>query len=154
MEQALAVVPQPPAALFAAISDDELTRLGVPPALLPSLRAVRQEEDLAVLLEWLSPECVDSLILLADGHSLAEVLAELEREASAEVDPADVDSALERMDSQAEFIVVTDDEALEAMLSAPAAPTPAATVAPSCMGSALSSGASRTQGRSSDSWLN
>jgi superfamily I DNA/RNA helicase len=35
------------------------------------------------------------------------------------VDPADVDSALERMDSQAEFIVFTDDEALEAMLSAP-----------------------------------
>ena len=119
VEQALAVVPQPPAALFAAISDDELTRLGVPPALLPSLRAVRQEDDLAALLEWLPPECVDSLILLADGHSLAEVLAELEREASAEVDPADVDSALERMDSQAEFIVFTDDEALEAMLSAP-----------------------------------
>ena len=119
VEQALAVVPQPPAALFAAISDDELTRLGVPPALLPSLRAVRQEDDLAALLQWLPPECVDSLILLADGNSLAEVLAELEREASAEVDPADVDSALERMDSQAEFIVFTDDEALEAMLSAP-----------------------------------
>jgi superfamily I DNA/RNA helicase len=119
VEQALAVVPQPPTAPFAAISDDELTRLGVPPALLPSLRAVRQEDDLAALLEWLPPECVDSLILLADGHSLAEVLAELEREASAEVDPSDVDSALERMDSQAEFIVFTDDEALEAMLSAP-----------------------------------
>ncbi len=119
VEQALAVVPQAPAALFAAISDDELTRLGVPPALLPSLRAVRQENDLAALLEWLPPECVDSLILLADGHSLAEVLAELEREKAAEVDPTDVDTALARMDSQAEFIVFTDDEALEAMLSAP-----------------------------------
>lgn len=119
VEQALAVVPQPPAALFAAISDDELTRLGVPPALLPSLRAVRQEDDLAALLEWLPPECIDSLILLADGHSLDEVLAELEREAAAEVDPTDVDSALARMDSQAEFIVFTHDEALEAMLSAP-----------------------------------
>ena len=119
VEQALAAVSQPPAALFAAISDDELTRLGVPPALLPSLRAVRQEDDLAALLEWLPPECVDSLILLADGHSLDEVLAELEREAAAEVDPTDVDSALARMDSQAEFIVFTQDEALEAMLSAP-----------------------------------
>lgn len=119
VEQALAAVSQPPAALFAAISDDELTRLGVPPALLPSLRAVRQEDDLAALLEWLPPECVDSLILLADGHSLDEVLTELEREAAAEVDPTDVDSALARMDSQAEFIVFTQDEALEAMLSAP-----------------------------------
>jgi superfamily I DNA/RNA helicase/mRNA-degrading endonuclease RelE of RelBE toxin-antitoxin system len=119
VEQALAAVSQPPAALFAAISDDKLTRLGVPPALLPSLRAVRQEDDLAALLEWLPPECVDSLILLADGHSLDEVLAELEREAAAEVDPTDVDSALARMDSQAEFIVFTQDEALEAMLSAP-----------------------------------
>lgn len=119
VEQALAAVSQPPAALFAAIRDDKLTRLGVPPALLPSLRAVRQEDDLAALLEWLPPECVDSLILLADGHSLDEVLAELEREAAAEVDPTDVDSALARMDSQAEFIVFTQDEALEAMLSAP-----------------------------------
>jgi hypothetical protein len=119
VEQALAGIPQPAAALFAAISDDDLTRLGVPPALLPSVRAVRQEDDLAQLLEWLPPESVDALILLADGRSLEEVWTELERNAAGDVDPADVDSALTRIDSQGEFIVFTDDEPLEAMLSAP-----------------------------------
>ncbi|MFM7267967.1 MAG: 3'-5' exonuclease [Cyanobium sp.] len=119
VEQALAGIPQPAAALFATISDDDLTRLGVPPALLPSVRAVRQEDDLAQLLEWLPPECVDALILLADGRSLEEVCAELERSAAGDVDPADVDSALTRIDSQGEFIVFTEDEPLEAMLSAP-----------------------------------
>lgn len=119
VEQALAGIPQPAAALFAAIRDDDLTRLGVPPALLPSVRAVRQEDDLAQLLEWLPTECVDALILLADGRSLEEVCAELERSAAVDVDPADVDSALTRIDSQGEFIVFTEDEPLEAMLSAP-----------------------------------
>ncbi|MEB3167446.1 MAG: UvrD-helicase domain-containing protein [Synechococcaceae cyanobacterium] len=119
VEQTLAGIPQPAAALFAAIRDDDLTRLGVPPALLPSVRAVRQEDDLAQLLEWLPPECVDALILLADGRSLEEVCTELERGAGGDVDPADVDSALTRIDSQGEFIVFTDDEPLEAMLSAP-----------------------------------
>jgi superfamily I DNA/RNA helicase len=119
VEQALAAMPQSKAALFSAISDDDLTRLGVPPALLPSVRALRHEDDLARLLEWLPPECVDALILLADGRELEEVLAELEKEAAGEVDPADIDTALKRLDSQAEFVVITDDEAMEAMLSAP-----------------------------------
>ena len=119
VEQALAAMPQAPAALFSGLADDDLTRIGVPPALLPSVRALRHEDDLAKLLEWLPPECVDALILLADGRDLAEVLAELEKESGADVDPDDVDTALDRVDSQAEFVVITDDEAMEAMLSAP-----------------------------------
>lgn len=111
--------PSAPAGLFAALDDEQLMRLGVPPALLPSVRAVRQEDDLAQLLEWLPLECVDSLILLAAGRSLAEVIAELERVPPASVDPADVDQALSRDDSQAEFVVITQDEALQAILSAP-----------------------------------
>ncbi|MFN5464973.1 MAG: type II toxin-antitoxin system RelE family toxin, partial [Cyanobacteriota bacterium] len=71
--QALAAQPNRPAGLFAAAEDEQLMRLGVPPALLPSVRAVRQEDDLAQLLEWMPAECVDSLILLADGRSVEEV---------------------------------------------------------------------------------
>ncbi|MFM9086536.1 MAG: UvrD-helicase domain-containing protein [Cyanobium sp.] len=108
-----------PSGLFAAATDEQLLRLGVPPALLPSVRAVRQEEDLSQLLQWLPAECVDSLILLADGRSVEEVINELERQTPDAVDPTDVDQALDRIDSQAEFVVITDDEALEAILSAP-----------------------------------
>ncbi|MEB3317841.1 MAG: UvrD-helicase domain-containing protein, partial [Cyanobacteriota bacterium] len=117
--QALAVQPLTPAGLFAAATDEQLQRLGVPPALLPSVRAVRQEDDLTQLLEWLPPECIDSLILLADGRSVEEVISELELVMPEAVDPSDVDQALDRFDSKAEFVVITDDEALEAILSAP-----------------------------------
>jgi hypothetical protein len=119
VEQALSTMPQAPAALFASSSDEQLQRLGVPPALLPSVRAVRHQDDLARLLEWLPPESVDSLILLAQGRSVDDVLAELERLVPADVDPTDVETALQRTDSQAEFVVITEDEDLEAILSAP-----------------------------------
>ena len=105
--------------LFAAIDDEQLMELGVPAALLPSLRAIRNEDGLTRLLEWLPPDCVDALILLADGRSFDEVRAELDKEQPSTVDPSDVDTALAQPESQAEFVVLTDDEELEAILSAP-----------------------------------
>ena len=108
-----------PDSLFAQIADEQLMQLGVPAALLPSLRAISNEDGLTRLLEWLPPDCVDALILLADGRSFEEVLTELEKERPSTVDPTDVDTALNQPDSQAEFVVLTDDEELEAILSAP-----------------------------------
>ena len=72
VEQALAEMPQAKPALFSSISDDDLTRVGVPPALLPSVRALRHEDDLARLLEWLPPECVDAFAHTAAVACLGE----------------------------------------------------------------------------------
>jgi len=118
-------VPQPAPAqtqvgsLFAHCSDDQLMLLGVPEALLPAVRAVSSEEALSHLIEWVPQDCVDGLILLADGKPIEVVIEELERQRPAAIDPTDVAAALETPESKAEFLVITDDDVLEAMLSAP-----------------------------------
>ena len=105
--------------LFAGCDDDQLMLLGVPEALLPAVRAVTNEDALSRLIEWVPQSCVDGLILLADGKPIDEVIDELERKRPAHVDTNDVAAALNTPESQAEFMVITDDELLEAMLAAP-----------------------------------
>jgi hypothetical protein len=105
--------------LFAPCSDDQLMLLGVPEALLPAVRAVTTEETLSRLIEWVPQDCVDGLILLADGKAIEAVIEELERQRPVAIDPTDVAAALDTPESKAEFLVITDDDVLEAMLSAP-----------------------------------
>ena len=105
--------------LFAGCDDDQLMLLGVPEALLPAVRAVANEDALSRLIEWVPQSCVDGLILLADGKPIDAVIDELERKRPAHVDTSDVAAALNTPESQAEFMVITDDELLEAMLAAP-----------------------------------
>jgi superfamily I DNA/RNA helicase len=62
---------------------------------------------------------VDGLILLADGKAIEAVIEELERQRPVAIDPTDVAAALDTPESKAEFLVITDDDELEAMLSAP-----------------------------------
>lgn len=124
VSEALATSPaaSPPAgsdSLFVGCDDDQLMLLGVPEALLPAVRAVTNEDALSRLIEWVPQSCVDGLILLADGKPIDEVIDELERKRPAHVDTSDVAAALNTPESQAEFMVITDDELLEAMLAAP-----------------------------------
>lgn len=105
--------------LFARCDNDQLMLLGVPEALLPAVRAVTTEDALSQLIEWVPQSCVDGLILLADGRPIEAVIDELERKRPAHVDTNDVAAALNTPESQAEFMVITDDELLEAMLAAP-----------------------------------
>jgi hypothetical protein len=109
----------PAASLFAHCSDDQLMLLGVPEALLPAVRAVTSDDTLSRLIEWVPQDCVDGLILLAEGKPIEVVIEELERQRPAAIDPGDVAAALETPESKAEFLVITDDDVLEAMLSAP-----------------------------------
>ena len=117
-----AAAPAQPPSLFAACTDEQLMQLGVPEVLLPAVRAVRHEDALANLIEWLPRACVDGLILLADGNTIEDVIHTLERQnPPAAVNTEDVAAALETPDSKAEFLVITDgdEDELEAMLSAP-----------------------------------
>lgn len=109
----------PTESLFAHCSDDQLMLLGVPEALLPAVRAVTSQDALTRLIEWVPQDCVDGLILLADGKPIEAVIDELERQRPVAIDPSDVAAALETPESKAEFLVITDDDVLEAMLSAP-----------------------------------
>ncbi|MDA7431837.1 UvrD-helicase domain-containing protein [Synechococcus sp. AH-601-O06] len=65
-------------------------------------------------------QCRDAEWLVRSlGRSIDEVIDELERKQPAPVDTKDVATALDTPESQAEFMVITDDDVLEAMLSAP-----------------------------------
>ena len=106
----------PPA--FRALKDRELARLGVPPAMLAEVRAVRGEEALDAMQARLPVEAYEALFLYLAGETYEQLV--LEREAPAEpVDTGDFAKALERDESRARFIVVEDEMELEAMLNAP-----------------------------------
>ncbi|MCP9808354.1 DEAD/DEAH box helicase [Cyanobium sp. HWJ4-Hawea] len=105
--------------LFGHCADEQLMLLGVPEALLPAVRAVSSDESLSRLIEWVPKDCVDGLILLAEGRSIESVIEELERQRPDHIDPNDLAAALDTPESRAEFLVITDDDVLEAMLAAP-----------------------------------
>ena len=105
--------------LFDNCSNEQLMLLGVPEVLLPAVRACNNEESLGRLIEWLPQSCVEGLILLADGGNIEEVINEVANNNQGKVDTSDVATALDRPESMAEFMVITDDDVLEAMLSAP-----------------------------------
>jgi len=107
------------ASLFAHCDNDQLMLLGVPEALLPAVRAVCSDESLSRLIQWVPKDCVDGLILLAEGRPIESVIAELERQRPDHIDPKDLAAALATPESKAEFLVITDDDELEAMLAAP-----------------------------------
>ena len=120
--QPAAATPEAPAnasSLFTHCDDDQLMLLGVPEALLPAVRAVSSDESLSRLIQWVPKDCVDGLILLAEGRPIESVIEELERQRPAHIDPKDLAAALATPESKAEFLVITDDDELEAMLAAP-----------------------------------
>lgn len=59
------------------LSDDELFNAGVPRPLIPAVRAVRSDESLDALSDYLPPDCRDVLHGLAAGMSLHEALEEM-----------------------------------------------------------------------------
>ena len=117
----LQVKPEEISSLFGHCDNDQLMLLGVPEALLPAVRAVCSDESLSRLIQWVPKDCVDGLILLAEGRQIEAVIEELERKRPAHIDPEDVAAALKTYESKAEFLVITDDDEdeLEAMLAAP-----------------------------------
>lgn len=59
------------------LTDDELFNAGVPRPLIPAVRAVRSDESLEALSDYLPPDCRDVLHGLAAGMSLHEALVEM-----------------------------------------------------------------------------
>ena len=103
---------------FEGLRDRQLTRLGVPAAMLPELRTVRDDVELDAMQARLPVEAYEALFLYLAGEPYERLV--LEREAAREpVDTTDFEKALNRADSQARFVVVDDEMELEAMLNAP-----------------------------------
>lgn len=112
----------PEGRLLAGVDHEDLVILGLPVPLLPAVRALRTEADLAELLGHIPEDAAYALIQLAAGRSAAEVLDDLDkakRSAGEKPDPDDLEKAVTRPEAKQHFVVVESDEALQDILSRP-----------------------------------
>lgn len=93
--------------------DADLLRLGVPTELIPSIRVLKNDEDL-LSHEKVYPQGVfDALLLLFDGKTTDEVIVELGLNKGSDVSEDDVASAVEKSDvSQTTFVFASSEEEL------------------------------------------
>ncbi len=109
-----------PNGLFSEIGDDALATFGVPALLMPSVRALKTDDDLDAVASYLPQEAREALYLLAAGYSPEDTLEELARpKSSPVVDLQDFSAALDHPVSRATFAEVKDPDDLEAILNAP-----------------------------------
>ncbi|MEB3223719.1 MAG: UvrD-helicase domain-containing protein [Candidatus Sericytochromatia bacterium] len=101
--------------LFVALDDETLSNLGVPEATLPLVRAMDNAAALEAIRGRLPAEAYEALTLLSLGFPLDEVLESRQAPALV-IDPDDYAAALRHPDSRRRFQLLTDDEALEAIL--------------------------------------
>ena len=105
--------------LFAAFSDEQLVQVGTPTELVPLVRSMTTESDLDTAQAVLPVEAYEGLFLLAAGDTVTQVLLAREARVDRPIDTTDFGAALDVPESQSRFVVVTSDDALQAILNAP-----------------------------------
>lgn len=108
-------------ALFGAQSDKDLMSLGVPEELIPTVRAITSEDALDAVQPRLPAEAYEGLFLVAAGDTVNQVLQARETRVDKAIDTQDFATALDSSESQSRFVVVDDDEAMQAIMNAPLA---------------------------------
>ncbi len=112
--------PQVEQSPIAALRDRQLRHLGIPEALVPLARSVANAAEFEQVRDRFPSEAQDALYMLWAGYTFSEALEELAlSRAEEQFDPQDLDSALQRTGTQAQFWVVEDEEELKRMLDAP-----------------------------------
>lgn len=107
-------------ALFDAIRDKDLFKVGMPEILFPLVRSIKTEAQLDEAGKHIPQEAAEALFMLAAGFSLNDVLNEQERKVAAvPVDTTDFATALAAPDSQRRFHIVDDAIELNEILNAP-----------------------------------
>ena len=109
VERVIEVLVQPEAPpLFAALPDNYLLSLGVPDSWLPTLRRVRNDDQLLVFCEKLPGDVAERLVALAAGDFVTPP------------EPVSIDrSVVDAPDTRRRFFFVEDAEGLAAALEAP-----------------------------------
>jgi hypothetical protein len=109
-----------PAGLFDWIKDEELLLTGLPDVLLPSIRAISEQNQLFSLSAYLPEEAYEALTWIAEGFSVQEALTEVGLAKTPKlVDTADIETALENPTSQRRFVTLESADELTDMLNAP-----------------------------------
>jgi hypothetical protein len=110
------------AALFEALRDRELLRLGAPEKLIPTIRSILSNDDLTALSDTLPPDVYLALSWISQGETYDDVVATLAdygAEEKAQVDTEDFSKALLHPVSRQLFQVDPSEEELIQMLNAP-----------------------------------
>jgi mRNA-degrading endonuclease RelE of RelBE toxin-antitoxin system len=107
--------------LFGVVTDQELLSIGVPTEMLSAVRRINTEDALDALQENLPIEAYEGLFLLAAGDSVNQVLTARETRVDQKIDTADFVAALDKPESLSRFVVVEDDQAMQAIMNAPLA---------------------------------
>jgi superfamily I DNA/RNA helicase len=108
--------------LFAHRKDKEFTQLGVDENLLPVLRLLQTQDQLAGLILSLPQGQAEALILLTGDESAEDIYGQIAGSIKPEdVDTEDLATAITAPASQAHFHVVTDEDDLAEMLARPLA---------------------------------
>ncbi len=107
--------------LFLSLSDQDLTSIGVPEALIGLVRTIFSEQELDAFQSSLPVEAYEGLFLIAAGDSVSDVLMSRETRVDRQIDVEDFAAAIETAESQSRFIVVADEETMTAILNSPLA---------------------------------
>lgn len=113
--------PAPVAPLFATLGDRELLSLGVPEDAISMVRTAATDAQLDAMQPLLPVEAYEGLFLVAAGDTVSQVLMSRETRVDRAVDTTDFASALVTPESQSRFVIVSDDEAMLAIMNAPLA---------------------------------
>jgi len=107
--------------LFSGLSDHELMSLGVPREMLLSVRKINVEADLDGIQNILPVEAYEGLFLVAAGDTVDQVLISRETRVDQKINTEDFVTALNKPESLSRFVVVQDDQAMQAIMNAPLA---------------------------------
>lgn len=108
------------AGLLDGISDKVFRQLGIDDELVPLLRLVADEESLLAIASLLPKAQGDAVLMLADGQDPDAIWTALAEEYLLSGDPVDtddIDAALDKPASRAEFVVTSTDQELMALLT-------------------------------------
>jgi superfamily I DNA/RNA helicase len=108
-------------ALFAAFSDHDLMSLGVPQEMIATVRKIASDSDLDDMQSILPVEAYEGLFLVAAGDTVDQVLTSRETRVDQHINTEDFVAALNKPESLSRFVVVQDDQAMQAIMNAPLA---------------------------------
>ena len=104
---------------FDVLKDRQLLKLGVPEEQISIVRTVSSEDDLDGLVDALPKEAYEGLFYFMAGESYENILLERELKEEEQFDPNDFAAALDRIQSQSNFVVADNESELQNIFNAP-----------------------------------
>lgn len=105
--------------LFAAVSDEQLAKIGVPSEQLSYVRAITSLDELDHAASSVPADAFEGLQWLANGFSFDEVIEVMAPDTNPPKNTSDLGNALQNITSLRSFVVVEGEEELASILRSP-----------------------------------